>query len=100
MFLFKKEGREGEKGLIFKKTKQSGFIKVILIIVLALIILGYFGLDAREIMEKPLVQKNLNYVWNFVTFVWSHYFKAPAIYVWNEIWIDLIWNNFKSIFGK
>ena len=80
------------------RHKRGGFIKIIIILVLALIILGYFGFDIRDILEKPLVQKNLNYVWNFVIFVWDHYLKTPAVFIWDRVIIDLIWDNVKGVF--
>lgn len=52
----------------FQKIKkqnihQRGFIGTILVIIAALIILGYFKIDLRTVVSEPVVKDNLNYVW-------------------------------------
>lgn len=74
-------------------SKQSGFIKWVVIILIILIVLGYYGFDVREIIESQQVQENIHYVWGFVVHVWDTYLKGPALYLWN-IWTDLIWSGF------
>ncbi len=73
---------------------QTGFIKTILLIIIALIVLGYFGFDIRGIIESEQVQKNLFYVWSFVVSVWDNYLQKPIMYLWNDIFIELIWGTF------
>ncbi len=46
--------------------RQQGLIGIILLIIIALIILGYFGFSARTIVESPQVQENLGYFWDMV----------------------------------
>ncbi len=48
-------------------SKQSGFISTIILIVIALVILGYFNIDVRQVLISPGVQNNLNYAWGVVT---------------------------------
>lgn len=74
------------------KNKQGGFIKWIIIIVVALIILGYYGFDIRKAIEAPTTQNNLTYVQQIVANIWNHYLKAPVTYIWNEFFIHFIWN--------
>lgn len=80
--------------------QRSGFIKTIVIIVIALIILGYFGYNIEDIMKSPLVQKNLNYAWDLVQYVWNNYLKVPTMFVWDKIIIGLGWDNLMKIIGK
>ncbi|MBU1557344.1 hypothetical protein KKC45_00035 [Patescibacteria group bacterium] len=75
-------------------NKQSGFLKLVIIIVIAIIILSYFGFDLRAIVESPESQGNLGYVWSLVIGFWDNYLAGPASYLWNDIFIDLIWNTF------
>lgn len=51
--------------------KNEGLIGLIVVIVVALIILGYFGFDIRKIIESPQVQKNLEYAWNVASTIWG-----------------------------
>jgi hypothetical protein len=73
-------------------NKKAGFIKTIVIIVIALLVLSYFGFNLRETVEDPTTQSNFSYVTGFVVNVWNNYLKRPAVYLWNDIFIELIWN--------
>lgn len=43
------------------KHQQKGFLKIIVLVVVALIVLGYYGIDVRKVVDSPLVKKNLEY---------------------------------------
>ena len=79
--------------------RGNGFIKTIVIIVIALIILGYFGYNVQDIVNSPMVQKNLNYAWDLVKYVWNNYLKAPTIFIWEKIIIGLGWDNLVKFIG-
>ncbi len=57
------------------KTDQ-GFIKWIIIIIIALIILGYYGFDLRKAIEAPATQSNLTYVQQIVSNIWHNYLEG------------------------
>lgn len=65
---------------------KKGLIKTIIVIVIALIVLGYFGFNVADIINSPTVQANLNSAWGFVSMVWNNYLAAPVIYVAGIIW--------------
>lgn len=75
-----KKGPAGNKGLI----------RIIIIIIIALLILGYFNINLRNIVNAPTTQDNISYIATSTVFVWNNYLKAPATYVWG-IFINLIW---------
>lgn len=64
---------------------QQGLIKMIILIVIAIVILSYYGVDLKKVFTSPQVQKNLGYVWNFITMLWNDYLAAPATFVWGII---------------
>jgi hypothetical protein len=66
-------------------------IKWIVIALLGLIILGYLGFDVRRAVEAPVTQSNLAYAKNVTIYVWNKYLERPAKYLWNEIFVKLIW---------
>jgi hypothetical protein len=49
--------------------KKRGIINTIVLIVVALIILGYYKIDIRDIIQSPLAESNLNYARNVT--VWG-----------------------------
>ena len=81
-------------------NRQRGLIKLIIIIIIAIIVLSYFGFDLRSIVEAPQTQDNLGYVWGFVVSIWDNYLKGPILYFWNNIFIDLLWETFVSNFER
>lgn len=43
------------------KNNQQGFLKIIIIIVIALVVLGYYNVDVRKVVNSPMVRENLAY---------------------------------------
>ncbi len=81
-------------------NQEGGFIKLIIIVVIALIILGYFGFDLKKAIEAPETQSNLTYVQQIVSNVWHNYLEKPAKYLWN-VFIKSIWSvASENLFGK
>ena len=80
-----------------QKNKSGGFIKMILLIVVVLIILGYFGFNVEDIVKSPTVQKNLHYVWNFVSNFWDKYLVGTFSFIWNKIIIGIVWENIQKV---
>jgi hypothetical protein len=77
---------------MFNINKNRGFIRWILLIIIGIIILSYFGFDLRTIIEDDQTQENVGYVWGFVLMVWENYLQTPVLWVWNNI-ILFIWND-------
>ena len=69
-------------------------IKYIIIIIIIIAVLSYFGISIRSVFESNLFKNNFNYIWGGVKYVWETYLVGPASYLWNDIFIDLIWNSF------
>jgi len=77
----------------FNKTKKQGLIKMIIIIIIAIAILSYFGVDIKNFFTSPQAQKNFGYVWDIIKDVWNNYLAAPADKLW-AVWIQYIWGPF------
>jgi len=75
-------------------ANQSGFIKYIILIIILIIILSYFGINIKSIFESDLFKNNFNYIFGGVKYVWEAYLARPVKYFWNNIFIDLLWNSF------
>lgn len=68
-----------------------GFIWIIIIIVIALLVLSYYGFSLRNLANSPTTQDNFSYIWNNIVYIWNTYLEGPATYLWNTF-INLIWN--------
>ncbi|MEK9166157.1 MAG: hypothetical protein AAB846_00290 [Patescibacteria group bacterium] len=54
-----------------KINKSGGLVKMILLIVVGLVVLGYFGYNLRDIVNSPSVGENLAYAWDMVKRAWN-----------------------------
>ncbi|MDD5164984.1 MAG: hypothetical protein PHG25_00370 [Candidatus Pacebacteria bacterium] len=72
-------------------TTNRGFIKWIIIIVIALLVLSYYGFSLRTLVDSPVTQDNIHYVATSTVSVWDKYLKNPATYLYKDIFINLIW---------
>ena len=71
---------------------NRGFIKWIIIIVIALLILSYYGFSLKSLVDSPTTQDNFSYAATTTVSFWNKYLERPANYLWNDVFIDLIWN--------
>jgi len=65
---------------------KKGLIKTTIVIIIALIILGYFGFNITDIINGPTVQANLHAAWDFISMVWNNYLSVPVVYVAGVVW--------------
>jgi len=81
-----------------KQNTQKG-ISILGVLVLGFIlilVLSYFNISIKGVVESPTGQENLNYVQGTSVSLWDKYLAGPASYLWNDIWINLFWNSFVS----
>ncbi len=77
-----------------KQSQQGGFVRFIIILIIAILLLSYFNIDLKTEVEKPQTQQNITYVKDQSQSVWQQYLEQPFFYIWNNIFIDLIWSVF------
>ncbi len=75
-------------------------IKWIIIILITIIVLSFFGYDLKAIIDSPLTQKNLNYTKSGVEYVWDGYLKGPLTYLYKNIFIGILWKAFIHNLGR
>lgn len=67
---------------------------MIIIIAVVVLILSYFNIDVRGIIEAPQTQENFAYIKTQLVYIWNTYLSDPVLYFWNNIFIDLLWESF------
>ncbi len=75
-------------------TKNNGLIKLILLVILGIAVLSYLGFDLRGFVSSDIVQNNFGFVFDFLKNVWTNYLARPFNYLWNDVFLNLIWNSF------
>ncbi len=77
-------------------NQNRGLIRLLILLFLALIILGYYGVSVRDVVQNPTSQDNISYISTGAVSVWDKYLKAHATYLWNiyvnDIWLPAIHN--------
>ena len=87
--------------MIIKRNTNKGLIRAIVLVIIALLILSYFGLNIREIVNSPAGKENFTYTQEIMVKAWNKYLKIPASYVWNDIFIKLLWEpNIGALKGR
>ncbi len=82
------------------QIKQKGSIKWILIIIIAIALASYYlDFSVREIAENEQTKSNLSYIWENISDFYLKYLSKAVSYVWNDIFVDIIWKNFLQGLG-
>ena len=82
---------------MIKSNKLERGISIIGILFLGFIlilVLSYFKISVRSVVESPEAQDNINYVGGGTRNLWNDYLKEPASYLWNDIFINIFWQSF------
>jgi hypothetical protein len=75
-------------------TNQGlGLIGLIILLIIAIIVLGFFGISLRVVFGEGTVRDNLLYAWETVRNIWNAYLDGPARYLWS-IFYNLLWRSF------
>lgn len=73
-------------------------MKIVVLIVVAILVLSFFGFNIQSIAESPTSQSNFAYVKSLVVSLWNNYLKAPVLFVYREIWLKYVWVEIKKLF--
>jgi len=77
-------------------NRGISLLKIIILVFVAILILGYFGISLRKTVESPTTQDNLHYVGGGTKSVWDRYLKDPVHYIWQDVWVNIFWRSFIS----
>ncbi len=76
-----------------KLSKKAGLslLQLIILIAIGIAVLSYIGIDIKGAIESDQSKKNFGYVKAVTVTVWERYLERPAKYLYNDIFLDLIW---------
>lgn len=78
-----------------QKKQGWSLIKFILVIVLIIVFLSLLGINLeQDIVQNEVVQTNLGYTVSFISNIWENHLATPFFYVWNDVFIPLLWQPF------
>lgn len=78
------------------KNKQKGIsiLGVLLLGVILILVLSYFNISIKSVVESPTAEENIEYVRGGTRSIWIDYLREPANYLWHDVWVDLFWKPF------
>lgn len=78
------------------KNKKAGIsiLGLIILAVIVILVLGYFHVSIKAVVENPTSQDNINYVKGGTESFWDEYLAQPAHYLWQDVWVNIFWNSF------
>lgn len=70
--------------------KEQGFIRTIIIVIIAILVVSFLGVDIKKVIDSPTTQHNFSYVTQAVLYVWNNFLKVPVFYVWEHLILPVI----------
>ena len=64
--------------VLAKGNKQSGFLELIVVIIIALVLLNVLGIDLKEILARPWVKEFAKYIFDMLKIVWADILQIVA----------------------
>ena len=71
-------------------------IGILFLVVIIILVLSYFHISVRSVVESPTSQENINYVGGGAKSFWTTYLAEPANYLWNDVVVNIFWKGFVS----
>lgn len=78
----------------FNRQKGISLIGILVLAFILILVLSYFGISVKSVVESPTGQENISYVGGGTRNLWNDYLKAPASYLWNDIFVNIFWKSF------
>lgn len=78
-------------------NRQSGLIHWIALVVILVLVLSYFNIDLRGLVENEQTKENFAAVWGWVVKIWNNYLKKPARFIWKEIIVPFVLEPLKNL---
>lgn len=64
--------------VLTKGNRQSGFLELIVVIIIALVLLNVLGIDLKEVLAKPWVKEFAKYMVDMLKIVWADVLQIIA----------------------
>ena len=80
------------------KNKQKGIsiLGILFFGFVLILVLSYFHISIKTVVDSPTGQENVNYVKGSTQSLWDAYLAKPAHYLWQDVWVNIIWKSFIS----
>jgi hypothetical protein len=82
-----------------RATSKRGFIGLIITLVVALALAKfYFDWNFIDFFNSIKTSEVFIYLKKFALLVWGKFLVGPVVFIWNFVFVDIIWKTFVSLF--
>jgi len=92
---------------MFNNHKQSGLAKLIILIIIAVLLLSYLGINIQKIAESDTGKSNFAYLggllgqfWGYLMSLYQRYLGVKMYGFWNDIVVKQVWGNISKLTGN
>ncbi len=72
-------------------NSNKGFIKAVIVILIAIVILGFvFNISVIDIINNPKVRESVSWIWRILKIIWD-FVRVPLSWVWDNFFVR-VWN--------
>ncbi|MDP2593205.1 MAG: hypothetical protein Q8P52_00950 [bacterium] len=72
---------------------QRGFIKTVIIVIVAIAALAYFGFDISDFLHSEKFRHAIAVTYNTLKLIWNDFIVRPALWVWYKIIVGFVWED-------
>ena len=80
-----------------KQQRGMSILGVIVFVVIVILVLSFFNISIKSVVESPSGQENINYVRGGVVGFWDNHLKEPVEKFWNFFTLKINNNGDNSI---
>ncbi|KKU53149.1 MAG: hypothetical protein A3F26_02400 [Candidatus Ryanbacteria bacterium RIFCSPHIGHO2_12_FULL_47_12b] len=66
-------------------SKSSGFIQLIVIIILFVVILSLLGVSISSLINDKTLQENFLFLWSGIVWFWNTYAHTFFVFLWHTV---------------
>ena len=81
---------------MFNDKKGISILGIVILALIVILVLGYFKISVKSVVESPVAQENVSYVKGASKNIWTAYLEKPVNYLWHDVWLDIFWKGFIS----
>lgn len=78
----------------FNTKRGISILGILLLGVIIILVLSYFKVSVKDVVESDTGQENINYVKEGTQSFWDKYLSEPADYLLNDVWVNIFWKGF------
>ena len=78
------------------KNGGISILGILFLTILLVVVLSYFNINLKAVVENPTTQNNVNYVGGAGKSLWNDYLKKPMTHFWNDVVVNIFWASFIS----